>query len=527
MADRILHYLAYVALVLGAGSLVLGLLLWGLLGQFGREPRLLMLWGAALLVVFAVLEFETVGQLIATRGVQGGANLALRGLALLGIVVLLNVLASQHGFKRDLTGLRINTLAPQTLKVLHDLKQPVQVDAFYRPNSPGQADAHRLLERYHQENPANFQVRIIDPDVEPGAALQAGATEGTVIFTFPGHPAERVQTAQEQDFTSALIKLTSTQKVKIYFLTGHGEGVLSGGGNGLTIARRLLAQEGYTVEELNLVGEQPNVPADASAVVIAGSKQALADPELRALSTYLEKGGRALVMNAPFDFDKTNLSRLLEPFGLAFDKGVVADPTRHATVSVYAPAAATYPTGVITRDLTNQNTFMVNASPVSRRDVKDVTLTPIWETTRDAYAITDGNLSRGFDGGKDRKGPFTLMFSAERKAPAAGASPRPSGPASPGATRPPATRVVAAGSWEFAGDRVITSGANGALLLGTINWLAGQEQLISIPPREGTTPTVSLDSVQRSLVFLGTVVVLPLLILLAGVGVWVRRSLRV
>ncbi len=525
MADRLLHYLAYVALVLGAGGLTLGLLLWGLLGQFGREPRLLTLWGAALLIVFVVLEFETLGRLIATRGVQGGTNIALRGLALLGIVVLLNALASQHGFKRDLTGLRVNTLAPQTLKVLHDLKQPVQVLAFYRPTSPGQADARRLLERYQRENRANFQVKLIDPDQDPLTTLQEGATEGTVVFKYPSHPPERVQTAQEQDFTSALIKLTSTQRVKIYFLTGHGEGVSAGAGEGLTIARRALTQESYTVEDLNLVGEQPSVPADASAVVIAGGKQALGDPELRALGTYLENGGRALVMNAPFDFEKSNLSRLLEPFGLAFEKGLVADPTRHATVSVYAPAAATYPSSPITRDLAQQNSFMVNAGPVSKRDVQGVIQTSIWETTREAYAITDGNLSRGFDAGKDRKGPFTLMISSERKGPAVRGSPSPSPPASLGVASA-ATRVVAAGSWEFASDRVITSGANAALFLDTINWLVGQEQLISIPPREGTA-TVALDSVQRSLIFLGTVVVLPLLILLAGVGVWVRRSLRV
>ncbi len=529
MTDRVWRFIAYAALVLGTGALLVGLLAWAALGHFARGPQLVLLWGVALIVVFVVLEFETLGRVIATRGLQGGANIALRALALAGIVVLLNLLASQHSFKRDLTALRVNTLAPQTLKVLHALAEPVTVEAFYRPSSPGLADARRLLDSYRRENREKFRVGIvdgdkfregtIDPDERPDLAFREGATEGTIIFRYANHPVERVQSAQEQDFTSALIKLTSTQSVKVYFLTGHGESV-SGGGSGMTLARGTLEQEGFAVGDLSLLGDQPSVPADASAVVIAGAKQPLGDPELQALSAYADRGGRLMVMNAPLE--TSNLSRIIEPFGLSFEKAVVAEPTRHASVSVYAPATANYPFGPITKDLTNQNTFMVNAGPVAKRDVKEITQTSVWDTTADAYAIADSNLNRGFSPGRDKKGPFSLMMSAERKAsPGPRASPSPS--PSPA---PPTTRIIAAGSWEFASDRVIISGANGALFLNAVNWLVGQEQLISIPPRQGRTATVALDSTQRTVVLLGTIVLLPALILLAGVAVWARRALR-
>jgi ABC-type uncharacterized transport system involved in gliding motility auxiliary subunit len=515
-SDRVWRFAAFVALAAGVSGLLGALVSAAALGGFQRVSQLFLLWGAALIAVFVILEFETLGRLISTRGVQGGANIAVRAVALVGIVVLINVLASQRVAKWDLTSLRINTLAPQTLKVLHDLPQPVEVNAFYRPTTPGQAEARRLLERYQKENRDKFRLTIIDPDVRPDLALLAGAGEGTTIFQTASRPVERVESAQEQDFTSALIKLSSTRAVKIYFLTGHGEGVLVGGATALGLARQVLGREGFTVADLSLT-EQPAVPPDASAVVVAGGKQPLSDAEVQALVAYLDGGGRAFVMNAPLE--SGGLSRVIEPYGLAFDKGVVADPTRHAQQTVYAPSTSTYSGSPITKELTNQITFMFNAGPVSKRAVKDVAQTAVWDTSSDAYAVSEKNLNRPFDPAKDKKGPFSLMMSAERKA-TASASP------SPSVAPRPAVRVVAAGSWEFASDRVITSGANAALFLNAVNWVVGQEQLISIPPRTGTAATVVLDSAGRTLLFVGTVLLLPALILLAGVLVWVRRSLR-
>jgi len=524
MPDRLWRLLAYGALALGTVGLLTGLLAWAAVGRFSRGPQILVLWGLALLAVFVVLEFETLGQLISGRGLRGSGNIGVRILAVLGIVVLLNVLAAQHVFKRDLTALRVNTLAPQTLKVLHGLKEPVEADAFYRPTSAGQADARKLLERYQRENPANFRVNIIDPDQRPDLAIQLGANDGTVVFRTANHPPEKVQSAQEQDFTSALIKLSSSKSVKVYFLTGHGEGQSTGLGGGITLAKQGLQREGFTIEDLNLLGDQPKVPPDAAAVVIAGGKRPLGDPEVRALVAYLDGGGRALVMNAPLE--NTDFNRILDPYGLSFDLGVVADPGRHAQQTVFAPVAATYPFSLITRDLSGENTFMFNAGAVRKRDTQDVTQTALWDTSADAYEVSDKNLTRPFDPSKDKKGPFTLLMSAERKAPEPGPSPGASPKASPSAPpASPATRVVAAGSWEFASDRIIGSGANGPLFFNTVNWLVGQEQLISIPPRQNVA-TVALDSGQRGMIFLGTVVLLPALILLAGVAVWARRALR-
>ena len=56
-----------------------------------------------------------------------------------------------------------------------------------------------------------------------------------------------------------------------------------------------------------------------------------------------------------------------------------------------------------------------------------------------------------------------------------------------------------------------------------VNWLSSDEDLISIRPRENKDRRLNMTQKQVSMVFYGSVIGIPLLILLAGIGVWWRR----
>jgi ABC-type uncharacterized transport system involved in gliding motility auxiliary subunit len=77
------------------------------------------------------------------------------------------------------------------------------------------------------------------------------------------------------------------------------------------------------------------------------------------------------------------------------------------------------------------------------------------------------------------------------------------------------SRWITNGSLDFYG--------NSDLLLNTLNWLSSDEDLISIRPRENKDRRLVMNEKQVSLVFYGSVIGIPLLILIAGVGVWWRR----
>ena len=131
----------------------------------------------------------------------------------------------------------------------------------------------------------------------------------------------------------------------------------------------------------------------------------------------------------------------------------------------------------------------------------------------------------------DKKGPVSL--GAAVSAPAAtptspeanppGATP-PAEPKKEGdAAKPAETRVVAIGDSDFASNGAIRVSGNQDLFLNTINWLAQQENLIAIRPRDPEDRRITLNADQERLIFYLTVLIVPGLILLAGVQTWWRR----
>jgi len=61
------------------------------------------------------------------------------------------------------------------------------------------------------------------------------------------------------------------------------------------------------------------------------------------------------------------------------------------------------------------------------------------------------------------------------------------------------------------------------MFMNAVNWLAKQENLISIRPRDPEDRRVTLTARQQSLIRLLAIFVIPGLILAAGVQTWWRR----
>jgi ABC-type uncharacterized transport system involved in gliding motility auxiliary subunit len=56
-----------------------------------------------------------------------------------------------------------------------------------------------------------------------------------------------------------------------------------------------------------------------------------------------------------------------------------------------------------------------------------------------------------------------------------------------------------------------------------MNWLSSDEDLISIRPKEPEDRRLNMSARQMTLVFYESVLMIPLIIVMAGVGVWWRR----
>ncbi|MBV8084525.1 MAG: hypothetical protein JO247_06880 [Chloroflexi bacterium] len=86
------------------------------------------------------------------------------------------------------------------------------------------------------------------------------------------------------------------------------------------------------------------------------------------------------------------------------------------------------------------------------------------------------------------------------------------------------TRLVAVADTTWMTDQFIDQVAgNHDLLLNSVNYLVGNNQLVNIPAKSGTAGQVSLLGSDANLIFFTTVVFVPLAVLALGAAVWWQR----
>jgi ABC-type uncharacterized transport system involved in gliding motility auxiliary subunit len=145
-----------------------------------------------------------------------------------------------------------------------------------------------------------------------------------------------------------------------------------------------------------------------------------------------------------------------------------------------------------------------------------------WSETTMAQLENPDTLAPETDKG-DTAGPVTIgmAVAVQNKAP------EPAKPAE-GATAetPPAapeTRIVAVGDSDFASNAYLGVEGNRDLFMNTLSWLAQQESLISIRPREASDRRLTLTASQITLMFWLSIVVIPGAVMGTGIYTWWRR----
>jgi ABC-type uncharacterized transport system involved in gliding motility auxiliary subunit len=84
-------------------------------------------------------------------------------------------------------------------------------------------------------------------------------------------------------------------------------------------------------------------------------------------------------------------------------------------------------------------------------------------------------------------------------------------------------RFVVVGTSRWIGNGFLTFNGNRDLYLNMLNWLSSDEDLISIRPKDPEDRRLNMNPRQATMLFYGSVVFIPLAIIIAGVGVWWKR----
>lgn len=496
----------------GAGflSIAAALLTYLLTRELDLRVEVLLVLGVVLLAVAAVSRPEMVRTALTGRTARYGSNLGVFVVAFMGILALLNFLSDRHHRRMDLTEMGEYTLSPQTVQILSGLTEPVSITAFFIEGDPQQQELQDILTEYAYRT-EKISYEFIDPDVEPFVAQQYGITSyGTIVFESGGRRQD-IFAADEQDITGAILKVSrDTQKV-VYFLTGHGE--RDPGGyeqSGYSEMRDALERDNYVVSTLNLAISS-TVPADASALIVAAPRSPLLEQETEAIKAYLEDGGKSLVLQEPGA--EVDLGEILRRWGVEYGDDVLIDPERALFgMDPLSPVVDRFAFSEITKDL--PGVVISTARSVTRtvEQPEGLSVMPLVESSESSWGETNFEaLSRQeaqFDAGEDPPGPLAMVMSVEAEG-AEGEEPN--------------TRLVVCGDADFGANSGLTFGGNGDLFLNAVNWLAEEEELISIRPKPPVSRAMILSPVEIRFIQYSSVIFLPAAVLVVGAVIWWRR----
>jgi ABC-type uncharacterized transport system involved in gliding motility auxiliary subunit len=84
-------------------------------------------------------------------------------------------------------------------------------------------------------------------------------------------------------------------------------------------------------------------------------------------------------------------------------------------------------------------------------------------------------------------------------------------------------RIVVAGSGAFLANSFAGNGGNVDLGVSMVNWLAGEERLITLQPRAAKDSNLVLGKMQLAAIGIGFLLGLPLLLAGVGLYIWWKR----
>ncbi len=514
-ADRALTaFSGWAAMLAG----ILALHRWIFLGSIDWWARAGLILCVGLAVTWAWGQWPLIaGRLVAWRR-TGGLNTSLIAVAMIAVLILANTMARRRlPWTWDLTKNQRFTLAQQSRDVLKSLKSPVKATLFV----PGGGDPRprELLEQYAQASD-RFTFNVVDSVSKPqevrAANPQLNDDLTGIQLRVEGKAPQGVIEFNEKSLTSAILRLTRDAPKKLLFTTGHGEpSVVAAGGDprqSIQTLTSILKSQQWPVEPLDLYGKDAKVPDPAlvAAVIIAGPLRDFTADELKRLGQYLDAGGRVLLL---LNLSGPTYEKFLAPWGIKTRQDMVTDPRSGGLVVVTgAPDAH-----ASVRVLRGQRALFTGA-----RTVTSLTPAPAGVTVTELFKSGAGSeVVPNFTPGKmdfqqalrnATPGPASIAALAEKSIGTGDQAKK--------------ARVLVVGDCDFTYDslvRLVPQAINAELAAGMVNYLAEEDALVAIPPKDENTEQVFLTEDQGRLLLLIHFLDFPLLGLILAVLVYVKR----
>ena len=431
----------------------------------------------------------------------------------LSLIGLIGYLSYEFHAARDITQSTRNTLTEGSVNVLNQMKGPVNITVYASADDSYRKGIVDFVSRY-QRAKRDITFKFVNPAEQPKQAQEAGVSaEGEFVVEYKNKSEHLLPPIVEQDMTNLMVRLSREKSRNVMFLDGHGERRLNGLKNhDLGEFGKQLEKKGFKLSNPDLT-LSPEVPANGAMLVIASPQLDIPELEINKIKKYVANGGNLLWL-----IDQEPMHGLMpvaELLGLQLTPGVVVDPVAAQYGGDYKMAfAVQYGEHAITKSFSLRTLFPLARQIDSNGQDRGWTVSHLVDVAATGWLETsklDGKPK--FDDKTDIGGPINIAVALERK------------------LENKNQRVVVVGSGSFLANTFIGNGGNLDLGINMVNWLAGDDSLITIQPKplkdvNIIIPSDAKNKVLALLVFIGFRLGLPIVLLITGVVIWLKRRKR-
>ena len=440
------------------------------------------------------------------------------------LLILTNLCASRIYVRYHYDSLIPQGLSQQSIDILRETKGNLTIISIFERSHPFRKPARKLLKEYHEISKQipqlNINIQTIDAnlditqtaeilkkyDVEVNSIiisrglefhsiseseLSGASSESSQI---PPNPASSF--IGESVCTLAIHKLLHSNSSKIYFLSGHGEYNPTSADKhvGASNIAHLLELYDNDIEVLQL-NNNNKIPNDCDILTIAGPTTIFSEPEINAISTYLNNGGRALFLLG--SYHANGLGPLLNSWNIQLSPPKINKSYRFKpiTTTIYNPHEITEP-------LTNISTTF--STPCYLSPASEMYLTTKELADKPQFIpliLTDPSTS-------EKETAKTIAAAIQLGKP-------------DDLGKKQNTRIVVCGDDSIISNAMIGQGISGnkLFIFSAIEWLKGNNDTNKMIPAEATMLNSGITADGWSKLAIKLAISLPLIILILGLFV--------
>lgn len=457
---------------------------------------------------------------------------------IIGAYVAINLLTEKANLSDiDLTKDKIFTLSETSKTIIHNINQDVEI-ILVKMDTYSQSVVD-FAYKYKKENDKIKITEVSNVTKYPELTAEYNLTENTYEIIVRSGKEEKIistsdlytydySTGKEKDLTeeaitNALLSVTTENKPKLYFVSGHNDNLEYY----LTNFKKSLEDEANTVESLDLL-TTAKVPDDCSALVITTLNDDLKTVERDAILKYIKAGGK-IILFTDANVAKTNMpnfQKVLDEYGVSISEGIMIEQDTSKMLSG-SPSAiiVTVNEGSSVTDKINMsmNACFINSGKINLADDEKMeklgVTSEILATTSDkAFYRSDLSISTTSKVSGDEEGKAVVGALLTKKI-----------------DDDKTSKLIVYSNNVFITNMQVAINSqyyiyayelynNQDLALNSISYLTGREDTILI--RKDTEVSTYTVTEKQQIIILTIIFAVPVLIVIAGIIIWQVRRRR-